>query len=93
MNPTSNLTTRKLKSYLSPKPVPIAISFKDSKLLNFPPPSINSELVMSQMFPASAKKAPLRLFKRLNRYSKLVKNLRVPTLYSRLLSKEPGPKS
>jgi hypothetical protein len=48
---------RKLKSYLIPKPEPTAISLKDENPLNFDLEPVTVDLVISQILPASTKRA------------------------------------
>jgi hypothetical protein len=61
--------------------------------LNLASSSAKIEFVMSQMFPASTNKAPFKLPNKSNLYSALVKNLRLPILYSNPEFRLPGPKS
>ena len=82
-----------MKSHLAPRPEPIAIFFKEDKLLNLALSSTKLDPEISHIFPASTNSAPFNLLIISNRYSALVKNLKLPILNSNPEFLLPGPNS
>ena len=81
------------KKTIAPKPEPIAIFLNEDNLFNFSFSFTKLDPEMSQMFPASTNKAPFSFPITSKRYSKLVKNLKLPILNSKPLFLAPGPNS
>ena len=70
-----------------------AIFFKEDNPLNLESSSTKLEPEISHILPASTNKAPFILLKTSNLYSTLVKNLKLPILYSKPVFLLPGPNS
>ena len=67
--------------------------FNDDKPVNLASSSTKLVPEISQIFPESTNKAPFNLLKTSNRYSTLVKNLKLPVLNSKPVFLLPGPNS
>lgn len=81
LKPVSRRKINRPKSYRTPKPVPMASSLKSRKPSKRFEGSVTSSKRF-QMFPASAKSAPLNEPKRSNRYSKFNAILKLASLNS-----------
>ena len=90
LNPVSNRKTKKSKSYLIPKPEPIAISERSSKPLNLIS-SLSTSSQRFQMFPKSTNSPPFKDPVIAKRYSRLKANLKLASLKSFILLLLPGP--
>ena len=92
LKPVSSLATKKPKSYLRPRPLARASSFKSSKPLNLSDSSFTLSSAF-QIFPPSINSAPLKAPKIGKRYSRLKASLKFASLNSNRLPLDPGPRS